>query len=31
MKPALEAKVRAGELGRRTGRGWYVYSEEQGT
>jgi 3-hydroxybutyryl-CoA dehydrogenase len=27
---ALEAKVRAGELGRKTGRGWYVYSQEQG-
>jgi 3-hydroxyacyl-CoA dehydrogenase len=27
---ALEAKVRAGELGRKTGRGWYVYSREQG-
>ena len=24
--PQLEAKVRAGELGRKTGRGWYVYS-----
>jgi 3-hydroxybutyryl-CoA dehydrogenase len=27
---ALEGKVRAGELGRKTGRGWYVYSREQG-
>ena len=26
--PALEAKVKAGELGRKTGRGWYVYDEE---
>jgi 3-hydroxyacyl-CoA dehydrogenase len=26
---ALEAKVRAGELGRKTGRGWYVYSQER--
>jgi 3-hydroxybutyryl-CoA dehydrogenase len=25
---ALEAKVKAGELGRKTGRGWYVYSPE---
>lgn len=25
--PSLEAKVRAGELGRKTGRGWYVYKE----
>jgi 3-hydroxybutyryl-CoA dehydrogenase len=30
--PALEAKVRAGELGRKTGRGWYQYpaGEEKG-
>ena len=26
--PQLEAKVRAGELGRKTGRGWYVYEKE---
>jgi 3-hydroxyacyl-CoA dehydrogenase len=26
---ALEAKVRAGELGRKAGRGLYVYSREQ--
>jgi 3-hydroxybutyryl-CoA dehydrogenase len=25
--PALEAKVKAGELGRKAGRGWYVYEE----
>jgi 3-hydroxybutyryl-CoA dehydrogenase len=25
--PKLEAKVKAGELGRKTGRGWYVYEE----
>ena len=25
---ALEAKVKAGELGRKTGRGWYDYSQE---
>jgi 3-hydroxybutyryl-CoA dehydrogenase len=25
--PQLEAKVKAGELGRKTGRGWYVYEE----
>jgi 3-hydroxybutyryl-CoA dehydrogenase len=25
--PSLEAKVRAGELGRKTGRGWYRYQE----
>jgi 3-hydroxybutyryl-CoA dehydrogenase len=28
--PALEAKVRAGELGRKTGRGWYEYSKGDG-
>jgi 3-hydroxybutyryl-CoA dehydrogenase len=27
--PALEAKVRAGELGRKTGRGWYEYQREE--
>jgi 3-hydroxybutyryl-CoA dehydrogenase len=27
--PALEAKVRAGELGRKTGRGWYAYPKEE--
>lgn len=27
--PSLEAKVRAGELGRKTGRGWYVYKEKE--
>jgi 3-hydroxyacyl-CoA dehydrogenase len=27
---ALEAKVRAGELGRKNGPGWYVHSQEQG-
>ncbi len=26
--PQLEAKVRAGQLGRKTGRGWYVYDKE---
>ena len=25
--PQLEAKVKAGDLGRKTGRGWYVYEK----
>ena len=28
--PSLEAKVRAGELGRKTRRGWYAYDEGEG-
>ena len=28
--PQLEAKVRAGHLGRKTGRGWYVYEDGTG-
>lgn len=27
--PALEAKVRAGELGRKTGKGWYEYQRQE--